>query len=255
MMDAVVEVARSRDVAAFGATSLLMVLFVETVKSAASRRIISTPVARKCMHVGAGPIFILTWPLFSRGGAAIASLVPLAMTVKFALTGMGLLHNEAEVKSMSRSGDPRELLRGPVLYGLTFVVVTLARWRSVHGVAAMMALCLGDGMAEVFGRRFGSFPPGHHPWSPRKSWAGTGAFVLSSFLGSALFAALFHALGWAELPRLPALGQIALACVAGAMVESLPWEDVDNVFVPLAVLLVLKSIDPQGALLRAPEGL
>ena len=35
---------------------------------------------------------------------------------------------------MSRSGDRRELLRGPLVYGIIFILSTLFYWRQLTGV-------------------------------------------------------------------------------------------------------------------------
>jgi hypothetical protein len=36
----------------------------------------------------------------------------------------GMVKDEAAVKAMSRTGDPREILRGPLFYGIVFVAMT-----------------------------------------------------------------------------------------------------------------------------------
>ena len=57
-------------------------------------------------HMGAGPVFLLTWPFFSDGPWAplAAALVPFAMTLKFALTGLGVLSGKsAKSALMSRA--------------------------------------------------------------------------------------------------------------------------------------------------------
>ena len=51
--------------------------------------------------------------------------MPLAITIKFGLIGLGILPDEKTVRSMSRTGRASELLKGPLLYGgcmLPFVV-------------------------------------------------------------------------------------------------------------------------------------
>mgnify|MGYP003685841217 CR=1 FL=1 len=239
-----------RDAIAFGASSLGMVAFVETVKALAARGVFSSLAARKLMHIGCGPLFVLTWPLFSERGASAASCVPLAMSLKFAATGLGLLRNDAEVRAMSRTGAPRELLRGPLLYGLAFVALTRLCWRSAPGVAGMMALCFGDGMAEVVGRRYGAARRARLPWSPRKSWIGSAAFLVSAAASGLASVGLFHQLGWVEAPPAALLAPLLLAVLAGCIVESLPLNDADNVLVPLVVAAVLARLQPDAALQR-----
>ena len=55
--------------------------------------------------------------------------MPLLFTVQFALIGLGVVKDEASVKAMSRSGDRREILKGPLFYGIIFVVMTLVYWK------------------------------------------------------------------------------------------------------------------------------
>jgi dolichol kinase len=57
---------------------------------------------------------------------------------------------------LQRQGRRQELLQGPVLYGLAIVACTLYFWRTTPaGVMGIAVLCVGDGLAEVVGRRYG----------------------------------------------------------------------------------------------------
>ena len=73
------------------------------------------------------------------------------------------------------------------------------------------------------------------PWSPRKSWAGSGAFLVSSFVACMIGAGAFYRVGWSALPAIEIWLPLLLASLVGAAVESLPWKDVDNILVPFAV--------------------
>ena len=86
--------------------------------------------SRKVIHIGTGPLFVLCWLMFPDVWYSrwLAALVPLGITVQFALTGLGIIKDEASVKSMYRSGDPKEILRGPMYYGIMFVLLTLVFW-------------------------------------------------------------------------------------------------------------------------------
>ena len=58
---------------------------------------------------------------------------------------------------MSRTGDRKELLRGPLCYGLIFALSTAVWWReSPLSVISLMLLCVGDGFADLVGRRYGA---------------------------------------------------------------------------------------------------
>lgn len=229
----------SRDAQAFAASSLIMVATVESVKALTG--FLDRKLTRKIMHLAAGPLFMLTWPFFSadRGARWWAAAVPLAMTLKFALTGLGLLNIMGDVEAMSRSGTPSELLRGPLIYGLVFTAATVLAFRRVIAAAALMALCAGDGMADVVGRRYGGAQRMRLPWSPRKSWPGTAAFFVFAAAASVAFGALFHGWGWTVMPVRQMLAPLLLASLAAAAMESLPFADVDNLLVPAAAAAVL----------------
>src|SRR5512142_1046104 len=82
----------------------------------AHRGWISSALSRKIIHIGTGPLFGITWLLFLDAPAAryLAALIPLAITVQFALVGLGLWQDPSAVEAMSRTGDRREILRGPL---------------------------------------------------------------------------------------------------------------------------------------------
>jgi dolichol kinase len=162
-------------------------LWVEGVKALGEKRVLAAWQRRKLLHIFTGPIFIFTWPLFtdSSNGAIWASLVPLAMTVKFSLIGLGLIKDEEAVATVSRTGDKRELLVGPLLYGLIFVSATLLFWKQARAVICLFVLCFGDGFAEIGGRKYGATNRWSH--SPSKSMAGSISFVVASFFSIAAF--------------------------------------------------------------------
>jgi len=205
---------------------------------AAQRGWISSQLSRKIIHMGTGPLFVLCWLLYSDASLSrwLAALVPLAITVQFALVGLGILKDEAAVKAMSRSGDRREILRGPLFYGIAFVVLTLVYWKdSPIGMLALMLMCGGDGLADVLGRRRGRLKI---PWNSNKSWMGT----LGMFLGGWLFAVgiLAAYVAARDFPPpwagyLPAVSVIALAAT---LVETLPLKDVDNITVTLTAVVL-----------------
>lgn len=198
---------------------------------------ISSPLSRKIIHMGTGPIFVACWLLFPDEPISryLAALVPLAITIQFALVGLGLIKDQAAVDAMSRTGDRKEILRGPLFYGIVFILLTIIYWReNPIGIIALMLLCGGDGLADIIGKQYGVI---RIPWSPNKSLAGS----IAVFAGGLLFAggivALYLAAGvflGGFMDYLPAIGGIILV---GAIVESLPFVDIDNLTVPLAAVV------------------
>jgi phytol kinase len=199
---------------------------------------IESRLSRKIIHIGTGPIFVLCWLIFPEVWYArwLAALVPFAITVQFALIGLGIMKDEASVKAMSRSGDPREILRGPLYYGIMFVLLTLVFWKdSPIGMTALMIMCGGDGVADVVGRRFAS-PKLFH--SPEKSIAGSLGVLIGGWVLSALILGVYVALGIFPGPFSRFLLPITVIAVVATLVESLPQKDVDNVTVTLAAAIL-----------------
>lgn len=238
-----------QDIVATVVTFLAALAWLRLMDAAAHRGLISQRLSRKLIHIGTGPLFVLCWLLFSESPQArwLAALVPLAITGQFALVGLGIVKDSAAVQAMSRTGDPREILRGPLYYGLVFVVTTLAFWaHSPVGIMALMLMCGGDGLADVVGRRWGR---AKLPWAPEKSWAGSAGMLLGGYALAFGVVALFNGLGAFD-PALPlggtaiAIGAVALVATA---VESLPYHDVDNVTVTLAAILTAWALmNPSG---------
>jgi phytol kinase len=204
----------------------------------ADRGWISSKQSRKIIHIGTGPIFVLCWLLFDADPNArwLAALVPGLITLQFIMVGLGLIKDEAAVQAMSRSGDRREILRGPLYYGIVFVALTLIFWKdSPVGITGLMILCGGDGLADLAGRHK---PLARLPWSPEKSWGGS----LAVFAGGALMSlAVLWAFTLAGVLAGPFSGYflpvvvVALGCT---VVESLPFKEVDNLFVSLAAVVL-----------------
>lgn len=197
---------------------------------------VSSDLDRKLIHMGTGPVFVLCWLLFRDTPDArwLAALVPLAITLQFALVGTGIIRDPSAVQSMSRSGDRREILRGPLLYGIVFVILTLVYWTdSPIGIIALMLLCGGDGLADILGRRVDSL---RIPWNRRKSLAGSLAMFAGGFIFAAVVVWVFVLARKFAGPFSSYLLPIAIISLAGALIESLPLKDVDNVTVTLAAV-------------------
>lgn len=218
---------------ATGLTFLLSLLWLRLNDWLAHRGWISSDLSRKIIHIGTGPLFVLCWPLFTDAPASryLAALVPLAITIQFFLVGSGVIRDEAAVKALSRTGDRREILRGPLFYGIIFVLLTILYWReSPIGVTALMVMCGGDGMADVIGRRVAS---ARLPWNQNKSIAGSAAMFLGSYGLAALILGVSVALGFIAGPWNGYLIDLLWIGVAVTLVESLPLRDVDNITITL----------------------
>ena len=214
------------------------IAWLRAMDFAAHRGWIESRLSRKLIHIGTGPIFVLCWLLFPGEWFVryLAALVPGLITIQFALIGLGLVKDEASVKAMSRTGDPREILRGPLYYGIMFVALTVLFWKdSPVGMVALLMMCGGDGVADIVGRRIRS---ARLPWSGEKSVAGSLSVFFGGFGLSALILAIYVALQVFPAPLGSYLFPLAMVGLASMAVESLPQKDVDNITMTLTAALL-----------------
>lgn len=219
-------------------TFALSLIFLRSMDFIAHRGWMDSKLSRKVIHIGTGPLFVLCWFLFNDDPSArwLAALVPFSITVQFALIGLGVMKDEASVKAMSRTGDPKEILRGPLYYGIMFVALTLVYWKdSPIGIIALMMMCGGDGIADIVGRRFVS---PKLPWSREKSVAGTLGVFLGGWLMSAVIIFIYVSAGVFGGTITNYLLPITLIAIVGAVVESLHYKDIDNISMTLASALM-----------------
>lgn len=221
-------------------------IVVAAVMSLVKSKLVQPILGRKILHIMTGPIFCIFWLLFPESfpvvSRVLAALVPAAITTYFCLVASRVYKNDVVITTMSRSGSPDEIFRGPLTYGIVHVIGCLLFWtQSPTGVMAIVVLCVGDGVADIVGRRFGRSNP--IPWSPRKSFAGSLAFVICACAVMQGVLALF---AWRFVPAgkpgsSPSVWDVstssqAVVVVAAALVESLPIEHWDNLTVFGAVL-------------------
>ena len=244
------------------ATLVLSYLWVKLFDLLASKEIFERNTSRKLVHITTGPLFLATWPLYAKGaGVAVASgsladallhpqvivcLVPAFSIIRLALIGTGVMPSKNTLRAVSRSGDRTELLRGPLFYSVCLAVLAGVFWReSPTALVAMSVLCIGDGLADVVGRRLGKGNP--LPFNRNKSYAGSIAMMLGAFLGSLAFAYVFvEACGIGIWTGAPGDGILDFAvkslaiCATSALVEALPINAIidDNISVPVVAIFM-----------------
>ncbi|BAJ63878.1 diacylglycerol/polyprenol kinase family protein [Anaerolinea thermophila] len=218
---------------ALGLTFGIALLWLRVNDYLAYRGWVSSSLSRKIIHLGTGPIFVLCWLFFPNTPLSkwLAALVPLLITLQFFLVGTGWIRDPQAVSAMSRTGDRREILRGPLYYGVVFVLLTLIFWKdSPIGVVALMILSGGDGLADIIGKRF---PSSSLAWSPRKTvWGSLSVFVGGVFF-SILVLSVFRLLGVFQFEWWDTFLKVVGIGIAATVVESLPFQDIDNLTVPL----------------------
>jgi phytol kinase len=219
-------------------TFAIALAFLRIMDFFAHRGWIESRLSRKLIHIGTGPIFVLCWLFFPDAPESrwLAALVPFAITVQFALVGLGIMKDEASVKAMSRTGDRREILRGPLFYGIMFVVLTIVFWKnSPVGMTALMIMCGGDGIADLVGRRFNS---NKLPYSPSKTVAGSISVFFGGWLLSAFILVIYVGVGVFATPFATYLLPLTIIALVSMLIESLPFKDIDNITVTMAAAML-----------------
>ena len=210
-------------------------LWLKVWTSLASADMIDPKLSRKIVHSGSAPLFLLTWPFFSKNNAAtpfIATLVPLFFMGKLIGASRGYTSQASLVKAVSRTGEKSEALGGPFVYTSVLLLLTLLGFRSEIAVVAALQMAVGDGFADIFGRRWGVTK---WPWSKSKSLVGTSAFFLGAFTACMGVVKWFDLFGCSlgTLSTLPVSGLAArlfLISVASAATELVAFGD-DNLTV------------------------
>jgi phytol kinase len=218
------------------ATFAVALIFLRLMDFAAHRGWVGSQLSRKMIHVGTGPLFVICWLLFTDAPISryLAALVPLSITAQFALVGLGVIKDQSAVEAMSRSGDRREILRGPLYYGIIFVVVTVLYWlETPTGIVALMLVCGGDGMADIIGRRYGERKL---PWNKKKSWMGSLWFFIGGWLLTILALAVFVQAGVFPSPINAYFVKVTVIALVVTFVESVTPQDYDNLTIALASL-------------------
>jgi phytol kinase len=228
----------SSNILALVITFLVALVWLRFNDYLAHRGWVESHLSRKIIHIGTGPLFVVCWLLFNdiEINKYLAALVPLAFTFQFLLIGTGVIKDEASVKAMSRSGEPREILRGPLYYGIIFVVLTILYWKtSPTGIIALMLMCGGDGLADIFGRRWGKKAIF---WNRNKSWAGSVGMLVGGWFFSVLIVWIFIAAGVFIDPLSAYIIPITIIAMVGTVVESLPLKDIDNITITLTAVVL-----------------
>jgi dolichol kinase len=178
---------------------------------------VSRGALRPLVHAGMLGFVILT-PVLGKWGMAGVALAAF-------LLNLLVLPRTAFGRALARPGEPS--WNGLVTYPLAVALAYALFWPEIAAMAwAVMALA--DPAATLVGTartwRVRVF------YNPRKSLAGSVAFLLAGFAAATSAVALT----WGWEPRLtPAIG--AMAALVGALVESLPIPLDDNLPVVLAV--------------------
>ncbi len=228
---------------AFGASTAWIKIWTTLAK----KGLIDPKLSRKIIHTGSAPLFMCLWPFYSNTDDAkyIAAIVPFAQLCRLLYAGLNTnntTNNKIEtnelVGAISRSGDQKEALGGPLIYTIALVIATAIFFKSSPiGIVAITQMAIGDGVADIFGRKFGKVK---WPFSKSKSYIGTLAFITFAFTVSVGMLSLFTFTGSLDIDVMNKLPQILLISVLCALIELIPVGD-DNITVPIVAGIATKA--------------
>ncbi|MHA1975799.1 MAG: diacylglycerol/polyprenol kinase family protein [Candidatus Hodarchaeales archaeon] len=212
---------------------------------------LSSDLSRKVIHIAAGS-FIWTWLFIdtSDGITYIFNIaVPLLFFFTFLYKGYRGSPDDKDVKTMSRTGDPRELLKGTLYFTIIMMIAGTIFFGSYVGMLMMAILGWGDGIAPYIGKRYGSHK--YKTFGREKSIEGSIGFFLFALLGSLFFWIFLGTLGAVDPPVLANPGVdifeilivIILCCFVATVVEVFSPADLDNILVPASTLITLLVVD------------
>lgn len=184
--------------------------------------------SRKVVHIAAGS-WLVFWIFFDQSNySKYFNIAPAAIwAVLLLIKGFTAKEDDEAVKTMTRTGDKKELLRGPFYFTIVMIVMgTLFFYESVAAVS-MGILGWGDGIAPLVGKKYGKHK---YNFVTEKSYEGSLAFFLFGVFGACLFSYIL----FDEIY----LKYIIICSVFTTFIEAVSPKDIDNILIPLACIFV-----------------
>ncbi len=246
------------DIIALILTFLFILILIRINDMLRKREIIPIFISRKVIHIFAGPIFLVCWLLFASDALSryFAAVVPALFVFLFLAIGLGLIQNEEFVRTMSREGKARELLKGTLFYALVMVISSIFLWYApvdftynpnfaIFIPTAFLIfgpLAGGDGFADLIGRRYGK-----HKFKifAEKSVEGS----LAMFFFSVIFTFGLLGIYWliidpiyASISILALIGPVFIVSAVTTIVEIFSPRHSDNILIPLAAIITIFAL-------------
>jgi len=188
-------------------------------------------ISRKIVHISAGS-WLIFWLFYDPSHwSKYLNIAPAFIwTVLLLIKGFTAKPDDEAVKTMTRTGDRKELLKGPLYFTIVMNLMGTVFIYQEVALTAMGLLGWGDGLAPIFGKRFGK-----HKYKilVQKSIEGSLAFLLFGLFG----ASLFHFLILGEINFV----NILVCAIIATIIESASPSDLDNFLIPLSVIVIYLS--------------
>ncbi|MHA1207435.1 MAG: diacylglycerol/polyprenol kinase family protein, partial [Candidatus Hodarchaeales archaeon] len=157
--------------------------------------------------------------------------------------------DDPDVKTMSRTGDPRELLKGTLYFTIIMMIAGTVLFGSFAGMLMMAIVGWGDGIAPYIGKKYGKRT--YKTFGREKTLEGSLGFFVFAVLGSLFFWIFLGFLGAIDPPVLHNPGVelleilivILLCSFVATIVEALSPSDIDNLLIPASTLVTLLIVE------------
>lgn len=240
-----------------GAVALVYIkLTIFIMDKMVSSNRISSDLSRKVIHIAAGS-FIWVWLFLdpTDGFSYIFNIiVPFLFFLTFLRKGKSGDPDDPDVKTMTRTGDPAELLKGPLYFTVVMMIAGTLFFGSYAGMMMMAIVGWADGIAPYIGKKYGKRK--YKTFGREKTLEGSIGFLLFGILGCLFFYLFFFLGGILGVPDVAILADpgvgigfieilivFILCSIVATVVEALCPADVDNLLVPASTIITLILVD------------
>lgn len=184
---------------------------------------VSAEITRKIVHIGAGNVILLAWWLRTPAWMGIVASV--------VFSGVALSSYWLPILPGINSVGRTSL--GTFFYAVSIGVLTAAFWGQGYPeftALGILTMTWGDGMAALIGQAYGQHP--YEVWGMKKSWEGSSAMLLASFMvGGGVLISVYGL-------TLSSLAIALLTALFATTLEAFSKLGIDNLTVPLGSALL-----------------
>ncbi|MFQ4146109.1 phosphatidate cytidylyltransferase [Chlorogloeopsis sp. ULAP02] len=194
---------------------------------------LSQDISRKITHIGAGSIIVFL-PLYNdlHWSKYLNVTIFVVWFILLILKGFFASPDDEAVKTMTRTGDRRELLKGPLYFVIVAIICGTVWYKAFPGIVAMASLGWGDGFAPIIGSRYGRWK---YQILSTKTVEGSLTMFISAFIASIFFV-------WLILPSELNINRILIIALIATFVEGFSPKEVDNILIPVAAIAAANFI-------------
>lgn len=189
-------------------------------------------ISRKVVHICAGS-WLIFWIFFEPNHwTKYLNIAPAAVWfILLLIKGFTAAPDDDAVKTMTRTGDRKELLKGPLYFTIVMMIMGTVFFDKYIAAVSMGILGFGDGLAPLFGKYWGK-----HKFTifTEKTFEGSLSFLFFGILGASILS--FILFGEVRFYL------IITATVVSTIIEAFSPKDIDNLLIPVVCLLIFYII-------------